>query len=170
MNNFVPLSTQDLDFDMDDLEDVRPASKAPKLKLQAIPATRPMPRKAPYVSPPNPLGKILGHRTSAKPSMAPPPRPPQNVPPTIAPMKPPMAPKPRPPQQSIKRKVPTTPTIAVQLPAKRPPTKPNATPKAIPAPKSFLSFSEFGLSTQDAVSFFDDDDDDMAFGSPLITV
>jgi hypothetical protein len=170
MNSFVPLSTQDLDFDMDDLEDFQPTSKASKRKPQAIPATKPMPRKAPYVSPPNPLGKILGYKTSAKLSMAPPPRPPQNAPPIIAPTKPPMAPRPRPLQQSIKRKLPTTSTLAVQLPAKRPPTKPIAAPKAIPAPKPFPSFSEFGLSTQDAVSFFDDVDDDMAFGSPLITV
>lgn len=160
---FVPLSTQDLDFDMDDLDDAfQPSPKPPNISPQVI-ATKPnIPRKPPYISPPNPLDKILGRISSS----------------TTTPARLSIAHPPRPPPQPVKRKAPPTPPLPSEPPRKRspvrpPPVKTSVTPKAIPAPKAFPSFSEFGLSTQDAISFFDDDDDDdddMAFGSPLLVV
>jgi hypothetical protein len=178
INDLIPLSTQDLDFDMDDLEDVvQPAYKPSNANQHVKAATTSKPRKATYVSPPNPLGRILGHKTYPKPSMAPSPRPPQvssnqKVSPAVMPTKPLMPPPSRPPTQHVKPKSTHNSTPIPAPSAKRSPLKQSVTPKVFPAPKSLPSFSEFGLSTQDAESFFDDDDEDdgMASGSPLITV
>lgn len=68
-------------------------------------------------------------------------------------------------KSSTKRMATTTTTAATKPPnlTSKYPSKPPTTAKATP------SLSDFGLSTQEAVSFFDDDDD-FAHGSPPITV
>jgi hypothetical protein len=47
------------------------------------------------------------------------------------------------------------------------PTPPS---KSSAAPRFSQSFEDFAMSTQEVASFFDDDDDNMSFGSPPIAV
>jgi len=183
-NALVPLSTQDLDFTMDDLEDSPPLiAELPKPFEQAESVERPKlekivtPHRVPSKSPSKPKSprKLpwLSDKILAKSTIAPPPRPPV--------------------QPALKRKSSFKPSISVP-PPKRPVIHPVTAPQLqrsivhpvmapkrsvlkvamVPAPvstlKPFGSFSEFGLSTQEAVSFFDDDDEDLAFGSPPIAV
>lgn len=152
-NALPPLLTQDFDFSLEELDDppmdkqeaAKPSKLAPNMSGPIKPATRPSTsRGLPSPSKPKP---------PAKPSMAPPS--------CHGPGRP-----------GLKRKSLPTPT------SRTPPHKRKAIPAQWPttAPKVAIltapltSFSQFGLSTQEAGSFFDDDED-MNFGvSPPVAV
>jgi hypothetical protein len=73
---------------------------------------------------------------------------------------------------NAKRRARASPSVGPPQPSKKqctPATRPVLPAKSPVASKSTASFEDFGLSTQDAASFFDDDES-MSFGSPPISV
>ena len=149
-----PLSTQDLDFSLDDLEEETPAvPEAPKVPEEVRPA------RMPATVPPGLLSRSAQLRRSAsvQQRIRPQPKrkldslPPRNLPP--------QAKKPfiQPEQPEQGKKLVSLPPSNMPAPVKEsPPVQPVCLP---PQLKAHSSFSALGLSTQDAASFFDDEDD-----------
>jgi hypothetical protein len=158
-----PLSTQDLDFSLDDLED---ELQAPPLTVKtAIAAKAPgAPTKTtlsvatfkpPLSVRPGPLSRTsIIRRIDPEPGYMPSPsiRPQKSI---HTNSKRPMVPPPKPPMPAKKPCVPS----------------PRLAPSPVPTTTHTTTthFDDFGMSTQEATSFFDDDDD-FAFGSPPIAV
>lgn len=153
-----PLSTQDLDFSLEDLDDepMRPTSNdavAKAAQPKIIDATPQMPAK-PRTVPPGPFARPSNKR---RPDL------------DTAPM--------RPSGILQKRPRPSTKRSMAQPPAMPPPSaKKSCTVPPSHVPVTSMSttasskrFSDFHISTQDANSFFDDDDE-FGFGSPPIAV
>jgi hypothetical protein len=181
-----PLSTQDLDFSIDDLDDAPVSASATSLAakpLRALTRTTSLPASA---KPPTYLHPYTpSHRTSTHPTPLPRETSAEKRP--VAPLKPKsrlrqntpakalcnltdLTPSQKPPSVSdrpgLKRK-----PFANSTSTRLPPTKrPCAQPTRLPAPQKPLGgLSDFGMSTQEAASFFVDDDD-MFSGSPPIAV
>ena len=163
-----PLSAQDFDFSLDDLDDEPHAHSldsmsgtktAAKLEVPEVKTAMPEVRaanpkriiKGPPSVPRGPLSRTANiRRIDAESVETPPPRvPPQK---SRQANKRPMAPPPKP-----------LPPVKKLCEA---PPKPVLLTSATTVSKRF---SDFGMSTQEATSFFDDDDD-FAFGSPPIAV
>lgn len=161
-----PLSTQDLDFSLDDLDEKRhtqyvrnpkpttsteSAAKVVPPVVKAVVPSRTI--KSPPSVPPGPLSRTANiRRVDPEPDYMPPPltRPQKSIQSkSKRPMAPP--PKPLPPVKKLCVASPTLPNTSTTTTISR-------------------RFSDFGMSTQEATSFFDDDDDDFAFGSPPIAV
>ena len=158
-----PLSTQDLDFSPDDLNDDPELPAATDSASPAVDVTT-APTKAtvaittykpPFSVRPGPLSRTANiRRIDLEPD---------RIPHPIARLQKPVQPKPKrqiaPPSKSA------------------PPSKKPCLPPPHLAPPPLLTtttttskrFSDFGMSTQEATSFFDDDDE-LAFGSPPIAV
>lgn len=158
-----PLSTQDLDFSLDDLDDEPPSRHArnpePDTRTQsaastAVPVVKAAVPKKTSRSPPSvkpgPLSRTANIRRIISGRTTPPPF----VHPQV------------PLQSKTKRAKPPPekPSLAKKL-CVAPPTLPLVTTTAVASRR----FSDFGMSTQEASSFFDDDDD-LVFGSPPIAV
>jgi hypothetical protein len=185
-----PLSTQDFDFIMEDLEDVSsPArieppivelSKGPTdskaLSVLSKPVVRQslaadnIPRNPPALPPRTAVTDKVARPVKSKT------RPRQsnqaNPPFDFSTLTPSQKPRSIPAYPAIKRKGFVTTTEVQQPPSKRPriqAAQPPAAPKPPAMQPSLSTFDDFCFSTQDAASFFDDDDD-LMFGSPPITV
>ena len=178
VDTLVPLSSQDLDFEMGDLEDDIQSTHPPqKTSPQTMHSRNPLSCKSLVDVPstsrlqlshhPSPLRKSIDSTKSVVPAKS-----------LIGSLS-------RPPQPTTRKASPTPLSttsfppkkVSIQpltknLPAKTVPTpKVNPVPKAVSAPRVVGSFSDFGLSTQEVVSFFDDDEgDEMVFGTPQIAV
>lgn len=191
-----PLSTQDLDFSLDDLDDEPQPPPARQQKAQAYPhsvhktgtstsaepVTNPplptvkaaVPNKAPKLPlsvPPGPLRRTANiRRIDPEPGNMPTPlRRPQKAAQTRSkrPMAPPTEPTPAAKKACVAPTSPVAPVTPVALMA---PATPSLPPLATAnTATSSKPLSDFGMSTQEASSFFDDDDD-FAFGSPPIAV
>lgn len=135
INHFPPLSSQDFDFSLEDLDE----------PVAVQPSKKPLPQSTkPRISPP--ITKPLLGNSAQLTTMD----------------------RPAPPVQP-KRKAINVPSSNAYVASKRVDFKP-ARSMVVPAPpKPTTSFSDFGLSTQEAVLFFDDDDDGVS-SSPPITV
>jgi hypothetical protein len=184
-----PLSTQDLDFSMDDLEEAPVSTSATS---PAVEPTRTLTRTTSLPSFPNPPTSLHpqthSHRIPTHPT--PLPRQPCIDRRSIGPSKSKsrqkqntefrtrydlaaLTPSQKPPSVSdrpgLKRKAFTTSTSNRLPPTKRPhaqPTRPAHTHKG---PSVLNVLSDFGISTQEAASFFVDDDE-LYSGSPPIAV
>lgn len=157
-----PLSTQDLDFSLDDLEDepqVIPVkvhtAKDKEAILPLAKVTAPArPIKSPPSVRPGPLSRTANiRRIEAETDRMP-----------HAPVRPQ-----KPQHLKSKRQMPPPPKPII-------PAKKLCTPSSLLAPPPLRAttmtskhLSDFGMSTQEATSFFDDDDD-FTFGSPPIAV
>jgi hypothetical protein len=149
-----PLSTQDLDFSLDDLEEeTTNEPEAPKEPEMVLPV------RMPATVPPGLLSRSAQLRRSASAQQRIPPQPkrkPDSLPPKIAP---PQVKKPciQLEQLSQGRKLVSLPPSNMPPPVKQsPPVQPV---RLAPQLRARSSFSALGLSTQDAASFFDDEDD-----------
>lgn len=154
-----PLSTQDLDFSLDDIDEPQ---NGPKPTMQSKQANNSFSsseviKAVPFPPTTTPKGPLFPHNVErTKHSMAAPPR--SSVE------------QPRDPV--IKRKAEAKTTA--QLPHTKRMTaqtggRSTCAPKTSVAATTTFSFSDFGLSTQEALSFFEDDED-MIFDSPPIAV
>jgi hypothetical protein len=190
-----PLSTQDFDFSMDDLEDILLPPVAANLPTTEVnenlektglvihPAESSMSRLLPTHGPQIPTRSISSSRQSdpakgstfppkSKPQPQPQPQPQQSkrigAPSTFATL----TPSQRPPSVSdrpgLKRKAFATPTKSQQPSIKRPCSQAVA-PKPLTVHHTPSIFGDFGISTQEASSFFVDDED-LWLGSPPIAV
>jgi hypothetical protein len=158
-----PLSTQDLDFSLDDLdEEISKEPEAPKTREVAHPV------KMPATVPPGLLSRsaqlrrsasaAARHQTYPQPKRKPDALPPRNVP--LQPKKPCIQPE-KAAQGAAKLVNPPPRNMSPPVVKQAPPAV-HAAPqhKPPPAVKGQSSFSALGLSTQDAASFFDDEEDD----------
>ncbi|XPT04629.1 hypothetical protein M3J09_013705 [Ascochyta lentis] len=142
-----PFSTQDLDFSLDDLDDEPQAQPLPTKGAKVTTATAPVRTiKSPPSVRPGPLSRTANiRRIDLQPD--------RMQRPAICPQKPMLVKSKRqmepPPKPMTLAKKPCVPAITTT------------------ASKAFDDY--FGMSTQDATSFFDDDED-LAFGSPPIAV
>ncbi|KAF2677376.1 hypothetical protein K458DRAFT_447026 [Lentithecium fluviatile CBS 122367] len=162
-NTLPPPSTQEFDFDflLDDLDD-EPYNKPPykESKMSMPPPEKP---RADSHAPPKPTKKSpfprTDHPLTSKHKIAPPP------------------PRSEPESASKRKMVDQSPA---SVPTKRvafvEPSRPTAAhiqservALASKVVKPLKAFNEFGLSTQEAASFFEDDEG-LAFGSPMIAV
>jgi len=189
-----PLSTQDLDFSMDDLEDVSvPVLHKSSLTNTSATLTRPKPSLPPAKLPhapqqptpkqplstmhqPNQPRQMVKDKSSrvSTPSTLPPKKTRLTAAPLdLSAITPSQMPRSVPDHhpKMFKRKANTPPTVRAQPPAKKAFVH---TARSAAMPKTLAkkdSFDDFALSTQDAASFFDDEDLDwMFYGSPPITV
>jgi hypothetical protein len=181
-----PLSTQDLDFSMDDLDDapISASSNGPLPKSHInLTRTTSLPEMVkPLTTRPSPTRRI-GASTRVAPSSRRPgvllprrtkPLPQQPIPPPLR--REDISPSQRPPSISdrpglLKRKAHTMPSVSKSQ-IKRPcaaATRPTAAPKPSARISPLGALSDFGISTQEAASFFADDDDFYS-GSPPIAV
>ena len=175
-----PLSTQDFNFSMDDIDDA-PVSVPISAQLRVAEEHTSKPNNAappakPTVQPPSLVDqgsspeKTLPHKSRAAPPSA---RPARKVirilTPITAPaidlsaLRPSQRPLSAPDLLTHKRKA----TTAAPPPSKRPcmeVSRPKAPLKAAPM-RPYVPMSDFGISTQEAARFFADDDD-FLFGSP----
>jgi hypothetical protein len=158
-----PLSTQDLDFSLDDLdEETSKESEPPKTREVARPV------KMPATVPPGLLSRsaqlrrsasaAARHQTYPQPKRKPDTLPTRNVPREL-----------KKPCIQLEKAAQGTTKLVKPLPrnmsppvVKQAPPAVHAAPqhKSPPAIRGQSSFSALGLSTQDAASFFDDEDDD----------
>jgi hypothetical protein len=188
-----PLSTQDLDFSIDDLEETlvtasatSPVAKPPRTlarttSLPSIPKppTSLNPHKHSHRAPPvhpTPLHRehhverrsILPIKSKSRLKHGFEKRPPIDLA-TLTPSQRPPSVSDRP---GLKRK-PYSPSTSGRLPPTKRPfaqaTKPLATHKHLGGPTMFSALTDFGISTQEAASFFVDDDE-LYSGSPPIAV
>jgi hypothetical protein len=158
-----PLSTQDLDFSLDDLDEETP-------KEPEAPQTREPARsvKMPATVPPGLLSRsaqlrrsasaAARHQTFPQPKRKPDALPPRNVPRELK--KPCIQPEKAAQGTATKLGKPSLGNMAPLVVEQAPPAV-HAAPrhKSPPAIRGQSSFSALGLSTQDAASFFDDEDD-----------
>lgn len=155
-----PISTQDFDFSLEDLNDSFVIKSERSQPTKALSPHSKAPSKSPSPTPPQPMKEPPATKlTTALP----------RLPPSVG------------DRPGLKRKRPSSRSSFPPPPEKRKSTShPKAASKATAAaakskyqtPSSgtpLESFSDFGLSTQDAASFFDDDED-LSFGSPPIAV
>ncbi|KZM24911.1 uncharacterized protein EKO05_0002680 [Ascochyta rabiei] len=150
-----PFSTQDLDFSLDDLEDepqVQLVTKSTKT-TEAVTPTRTI--KFPPSVRPGPLSRTANIRRIDTQSDRMPHLLVQPQKSTLLKSKKQMEPPPKP---TILAKKPCAPASRLASP-----------PLSVTTATTSRAFDDFGMSTQDATSFFDDDDD-LAFGSPSIAV
>jgi hypothetical protein len=180
-----PLSTQDFDFSMDDLEDVEePVRIKPSAAntTPTLPIPKPLlPSVVPSTEIPLPTGAPASIQTLTAPQQSvkerQPKMPPNRLPPkrirasappldlsTITPSQMPRSVPDHHPKM-FKRKIYAVPKAQSLPPAKRPR---GSVAASKPAAKRD-NFDDFGLSTQQAASFFDDDED-MFGASPPIAV
>jgi hypothetical protein len=192
--SFPPLSTQDLDFSMDDLEEI-PASvyvvpiaaKPPRalIRTTSLPATPKPPTsilQQTHTRPPTnpaPLPRLSSSDKRSIASLKPKSRLKQTTPAKASYDLAALTPSQKPPSVSdrpgLKRK-PFTPSTSTRLPpTKRPcaqPTRAPTTHKPLSGHSNLGGLSDFGMdfgmSTQEAASFFDDED--FLSGSPPIVV
>jgi hypothetical protein len=176
-----PLSTQDFDFSMDDLEDApapvlviptpRVAEGRTSRSHSAVPTAKPMVRPAPLIHQVPSPEKSLPQKSRTAP---PPARPARKVirilTPITAPaidlsvLRPSQRPLSAPDLFTLKRKA----TNASPPPSKRPRVelpKPKAPRGPAASLKPYVPMSDFGISTQEAAHFFADDDE-FLFGTP----
>jgi hypothetical protein len=181
-----PLSTQDLDFSMDDLEEIPASASAVPLAAKpprALTRTTSLPTSA---KPPTSLSPHTHNRAPILPSPLPRHLSADNR--SIAPLKPKsrlkqntpaktpynldaLTPSQKPPSISdrpgLKRK-PFTPSTSTRLPPTKRPCAQNTRAQTTHKSTSGHSAFDFGMSTQEAASFFDDED--FLSGSPPIAV
>jgi hypothetical protein len=181
-----PLSTQDLDFSIDDLDDAPVSASATSLAAKpprALTRTTSLPASA------KPLTTLHLHTPSHRTPTHPTPLPRQTSTDKrpVAPLKPKSRLKQNTPAKAPCNLADLTPSqkplsvsdrpglkrkpFANSTSTRLPPTKrPCAQPTRLPTPQKPLGgLSDFGMSTQEAASFFVDDDD-MFSGSPPIAV
>jgi hypothetical protein len=183
---FLPLSTQDLDFSMDDLEEIPASASAVPLAAKpprALTRTTSLPASA---KPPTSLPPHTHNCAPAHPSPLPHPLSADKR--SIAPLKPrsrlkqniparapynldALTPSQKPPSISdrpgLKRK-PFTPSTNTRIPPTKRPCAQNTRAQTTHQSTSGHSIFDFGMSTQEAASFFDDED--FLSGSPPIAV
>lgn len=190
-----PLSTQDLDFSMDEVDDdddddvVRsinmPASRnsnvireidPPRFQHQTVAAPKPMTVQGPTDKQLPPVRSPRTKERLTRPIKTLPKRREtnQNVKPLDLST---LRASQRPPSVSdrpgLKRKNWVAPPPRRPSSAKRPcvePPRPSTLPEPVQVAKTSTAFSDFGISTQDAASFFVDDDELSFGGSPPIAV
>jgi hypothetical protein len=185
-----PLSTQDFDFSMEDLDDGPPPapgkpstielSKASSSSTAVSAPSKPIVRHSSVADNTPTSQPILPPRATVSDKSSRPvkskTRPRQsnqvNSPLDLSTLTPSQKPRSIPAYPAIKRKAFATTIEAQQLPTKRPRVQPAQTPVASKPPvrqMSLSTFDDFCFSTQDAASFFADDED-LMFGSPPIPV
>ncbi|KAJ4991152.1 hypothetical protein SVAN01_03280 [Stagonosporopsis vannaccii] len=159
-----PLSTQDLDFSLDEIDEASPAEHVRTAHTEAdreaapsaVPAMKAAsPNRASKPPPsvkPGPLSRTAYIRR-IEPEL-------DNIPNPIVR-----------PQKSLpsKGKRPMAPALKHSFPSKKPCMAPRSQPTVISTNGTSRRLSNFDMSTQEASSFFDDDDD-LVFGSPPIAV
>jgi len=160
------LSAQDFDFELDDLDDEFHVKSPPTEADKSIPTSMPPPKTP----------KLHSYTRPKPPRKSPFPRTDHPVTSKHKTSHPPPPPQPASKRKTMDAAIASGPPQPKRLASHQPsglavpyvPAKPTIVAPRVGL-KSLESFSEFGLSTQEAVSFFDDDED-VGFGSPSIAV